>query len=85
MPNDFDASKEPLRALRDLIVACEMIFGGDNGEQRILDRAREGFTALRAHFGDHRPGEEIADGPLGCEPNFVPEIDSGERHVAARE
>lgn len=56
----FDATLAPLRAIRDLISACEMIFGADNGEQRLLERAQTGFAALRARFGDHRPNDAVA-------------------------
>jgi hypothetical protein len=53
-----------MRALRDLIVACECTFGADHGEQAILRRAQDAFTALRAEFGDTRPAEEIAEGEM---------------------
>lgn len=57
----FDGAKEPMRALRDLINACELYFHDAPAEQETLRRAQDGFTALRKLFGDNRPGEEIAD------------------------
>lgn len=59
-PGDFDGAAEPMRALRDLISACEAVFGADNGEDQLLARAQAGFTTLRRLFGDTRTGEEIA-------------------------
>ena len=50
----FDAAKEPLRAIRDLVRECEGIFDEDN-EQHVLERARVALAALRALFGDDRP------------------------------
>ena len=69
----FDAAKEPLRAIRDLVRECEGIFDEDN-EQHVLERARVALAALRALFGDDRPSEEVAYGPL-IEPHLVPELD----------
>jgi len=62
--DDFDATREPLRAIRDLINACEGVFGADCGEDEILRRAQEGFTALRKLFGDNRTGEQIAEAQM---------------------
>jgi hypothetical protein len=71
MKRAFDPQQEPMRALRDLITACECIFGDDWGEQELLDRAREGFTALRARFGDNRPADQIADTEAMIEPPLM--------------
>jgi len=61
--SDFDASREPMRAIRDLIGDCEAgAFEGGNPD--VLRRAQEAFTALRALHGDTRPGEEIAFAPM---------------------
>ncbi|HYM31831.1 MAG TPA: hypothetical protein VEU47_11050 [Candidatus Cybelea sp.] len=57
-PGDFDGSREPLRALRDLIGDCEC--GAFEGNPDVLRRAQDAFTALRALFGDVRPAEDIA-------------------------
>jgi hypothetical protein len=64
MSSDFDATREPMRALRDLIVACECIFGPGTEEQAVLRRAQDAFAALRAEFGDVRPSEAIAEAPM---------------------
>lgn len=64
MSDNFDATKEPLRALRDLVVAAESIFDGDNGEGALLDRARDGLDTLRRLFGDARPADQVAYGPM---------------------
>lgn len=53
----FDPSREPMRAIRDLIIGCE---SGDD-DPAILECAQAAFTVLRALFGDTRPAEEIAD------------------------
>ena len=58
--DSFDAKREPMRAIRDLISAVELSGDFQPGENVFLDRARDGFTALRKLFGDERPGEEIA-------------------------
>jgi hypothetical protein len=62
--DDFDGSAEPMRAIRDLISACEAVFGADCGEDAILRRARDGFTTLRKLAGDERIGEEIAEAAM---------------------
>jgi hypothetical protein len=64
MSEEFDGAREPMRALRDLINACEGIFGDDNGEQAILSRAQAGFDSLRKLFGDTRLAEDTAHGPM---------------------
>ena len=66
----FDPQQEPMRALRDLITACEMA-GEDGPREDILDRAREGFTALRARFGDTRPADQNADTEAMIEPPLM--------------
>lgn len=66
--DDFDGAAEPMRAIRDLISACEAVFGADCGEDAILRRARDGFGTLRKLFGDERAGEEIAEATM-IEPN----------------
>lgn len=58
---DFDGAREPMRAIRDLINDCEAAFNCDSD---VLQRAQAAFTALRALFGDNRPGEEIADAEM---------------------
>ena len=68
--DSFDAKREPMRAIRDLISACETVFGPHEYEQTILDRAREAFTVLRALHGDTRPGDAIADAAMR-EPDFA--------------
>lgn len=73
MAEVFDAAAEPMRAIRDLIVACEVVFGADNGEEQILERARLGFDTLRRLFGDHVAAEDCAHGPM-VEPTFTREI-----------
>ena len=70
---NFDASIEPMRAIRDLISACEGVFGADCGDDDILRRAQDGFTALRKLFGDNRPGEEIAFARM-AEPGTAAEL-----------
>jgi hypothetical protein len=67
-PDAFDASREPLRALRDLVVAAEAL-GFDGAwtpatSGAILTRAQEGLARLRYLFGDERPAEAAAYGPL---------------------
>lgn len=65
MAEPFNGAAEPMRAIRDLIVACETVFGGDDEyEQGYLNRARDGFTALRKLFDDSRPAEEIAEAEM---------------------
>lgn len=62
MTEGFDGAREPMRALRDLIVACEASdYFGLGAEADMLDRARDAFAALRAEFGDKRPSEDIAE------------------------
>jgi hypothetical protein len=61
---NFNGASEPMRAIRDLISACEGIFGDDNGEQVILSRAQEGFETLRKLFGDNRLAEDTAFGAM---------------------
>jgi hypothetical protein len=61
---DFDGAREQMRALRDLISACEAVFGAHAYEQGVLARAQAGFTALRAMHGDTMPGELIAEAPM---------------------
>lgn len=61
MAETFNGDVEPMRAIRDLINACEVEFQHDKD---VLGRAREGFTALRKLFGDSRPGDEIADAAM---------------------
>ena len=67
-PDAFDASREPLRALRDLVVACEALgfdYGfADPADKAILARAQEGLTRLRYLFGDERAADAAAYGPL---------------------
>jgi hypothetical protein len=59
----FDATREPMRAIRDLIAQCELtaLFIDDF---EVLERAQVAFTALRKLFGDERPAEEIADAAM---------------------
>jgi hypothetical protein len=82
MTETFDPACEPLRAIRDLINVCEAIFSADNAEQDIVERARTGFTTLRALFGDHRPAEDIAYAPM-IEPVPVRELSSDAREALA--
>ncbi|MDI1265010.1 MAG: hypothetical protein PS018_17305 [bacterium] len=93
MTSDFNGASEPMRAIRDLISACEAVFGPDAEEQGILARAQAGFTTLRGLHGDTRPAEDIGQadlrepdfatlqmtaGALRCVARMLPE---GERHV----
>jgi hypothetical protein len=73
MGEDFDAAREPMRAIRDLIVACESVFGADCGEDEILTRAQAGFSALRAEFGDMRPSDQIGEVAAMHEPRGMRE------------
>jgi len=75
--DDFAATREPLRAIRDLISACEGVFGADVGEDALLRRAQDGFTSLRKLFGDNRPGEEIAFAAM-LEPSEAPIVPTPE-------
>jgi hypothetical protein len=68
--DDFDGGREPMRALRDLISVCEGLFSTDPGEQALLSRAQDGFTALRALFGDTRPADRIEETAAMPEPHF---------------
>lgn len=63
MSNAFNGAREPLRAIRDLIVFCEeLVMTAD--ETAILERAQAALTTLRAIHGDARPAEDIAAGPM---------------------
>lgn len=64
MPDAFDGAREPMRALRDLIVICEATFTVDTGQIAALARAQAALTALRAIHGDTRPAEAIAEGHM---------------------
>jgi hypothetical protein len=79
--DDFDGAREPMRALRDLISSCEMVFGDDNGEQDILRRAQDGFTTLRKLFGDNRLAEDTAFGSMREPPLPLPDQPPGCKKV----
>jgi hypothetical protein len=64
MFDTFDPTREPLRAIRDLISAVEVMSLVDREDEVILRRAQEAFGVLRKLFGDERPAEEIAYGPM---------------------
>jgi hypothetical protein len=70
----FDPTREPMRAIRDLIMLCELTIsadhGGDAEEQAILECAQAGFTHIRKLFGDNRLAEQIAVGPM-IEPDIA--------------
>jgi hypothetical protein len=53
----YDPTREPLRAIRDLIEACE---ADGHMEGEALDNARAALAALRKIFGDDRPNEVLA-------------------------
>jgi hypothetical protein len=78
---NFDGAREPMRALRDLISACETVFGPDRHEQGILERAQDGLSALRKLFGDTRPAEEIAFAQMVEPPSFDPDHHPGCKKV----
>lgn len=61
MNDDFDGAREPMRAIRDLISACEGLFGADQTSVGALRRAQDGFATLGKLFGDERPAEDIGD------------------------
>ncbi|MGJ5000535.1 hypothetical protein ACQR10_04375 [Bradyrhizobium sp. HKCCYLRH2060] len=62
MSGDFDGAREPMRAIRDLIVCCEANSGFEGVEPGSkLARAQAAFTALH---GDTRPAEDIADAAM---------------------
>lgn len=62
--NHFDATKQPLLAIAELIVTCEGLFG-EAEDQATLERAQVALTTLRSLFGDDRPNEVIAtDGTI---------------------
>ena len=84
MAEAFDASKEPLRALRDLFVLIEANVLLHSGEYEILDRARVGFDTLRALFGDDRPAADVASRERMIEPALVPEIGNANLDGALR-
>lgn len=56
----FDATREPLRAIRDLISMCEAYRDIDPQDNATIERAQEAFTALRRLFGDNRPNEAVS-------------------------
>lgn len=61
----FDPRREPMRALRDLIVACESSDDfGLGAEATVLERAQSAFAMLRAIHGDTRPAEDVEAGPM---------------------
>ncbi|MDP1866962.1 MAG: hypothetical protein Q8L13_11565 [Bradyrhizobium sp.] len=66
---DFDGAREPMRALRDLIVECEGMIGAAGRGADVLRRAQDAFAALRARSGDIRPAEDIAFAAM-IEPGF---------------
>ena len=83
MPDVFDPSTEPLRAIRDLIAINEdRIDPLDTEANAILDRARAGFETLRGFFGDGRPNEAVAYGPL-LEPALVERPDVTVHEIGA--
>jgi hypothetical protein len=78
MTETFDATKEPLRAFRDLVAACEGIFGTDWPEEvAVLERAQTALATLRARYGDARPNEDVAFGPLIEPPTLRVASDEG--------
>ncbi len=70
MDDTFDATREPLRAICDLITFFEAISLADDQQTAVLERAQTAFATLRKMFGDDRPNEVLTS-ELPREPDIA--------------